>query len=100
EPILVPRDYPPPPRVSIPVQPEVTARQLKVDLQFENATLIRALKVDIIDKGTLRTSYSQVITETVSDQLLLQWPAGALETGRTYELRITALSAEGLPFPN
>ncbi|MBL8095729.1 MAG: FHA domain-containing protein [Anaerolineales bacterium] len=99
-PITVPRDYPPPPRVSIPVQPEVTARQLKADLLFENATLIAALQVDIIDKGTLRTVFSQVITDTVSDQVLIQWPDGALETGRTYELRITALSVDGVPFPN
>lgn len=99
-PITVTRDYPPPPRVTIPVQPEVTARQLKVDLRFENATLIRALLVDIVDKGTQRIAFTQTLTETVSDQILIQWPEGVLETGRAYELRVTALSADGVPFPN
>ncbi len=99
-PIQVDRDYPPPPRVTIPVQPEVTARQAKIDLQFENATLIAALQVDIVDKGTQRVAFTQTITDTVSDQVLIQWPDGALETGRAYELHVTALSADGVPFPN
>ena len=99
-PITVPRDYPPPPRVSIPVQPEVTARQMLVDLRFENATLISALLVDIVDKGTQRVAFTPTITDTVSDQILIQWPDGVLERGRAYELRVTALSADGTPFPN
>ncbi len=99
-PITVARDYPPPPRVSIPVQPEVTARQMLVDLRFENATLISALLVNIVDKGTQRVAFTQTITDTVSDQILIQWTDGILERGRAYELRVTALSADGTPFPN